>query len=123
MEWIRNVSLYTGGKAEAFASPVGMSSIAGNAGGFLGVATGAILMVRKGGFKARGAWWKRLLRCVLGLVCMAILYAALLAISPIEENHSLYPVWRFLGFYILSFSALYLLPLFFIELNLLRVEA
>ena len=119
MEWIRNVSLYTGGKAEAFASPVGMSSIAGNAGGFLGVTTGAILMVRKGGFKARGAWWKRLLRCVLGLVCMALLFAGMQVMSPGEGNHHLYTVWRFLGFYILSFSALYPLPLLYMRLNLL----
>jgi hypothetical protein len=119
MEWIRNASIYTDGEPEVFLSPVGMASIAGNAGGFLGVAMGAILMVRKGGFNACGIWWKRLVRCVIGLVCMALLFAGMQVISPGEENHHLYTVWRFLGFYILSFSALYPLPLLYMRLNLL----
>lgn len=97
-----------------------MASIAGNAGGFLGVTMGAVAMSRVGGFRIDGVWWIRGLRIVVGLACMFLLYAGFQSISPGETNLFLSAVWRFMGFYIISFSAVFLLPLLYIRLKLMR---
>jgi membrane-associated phospholipid phosphatase len=99
-----------------------MASIAGNAGSFLGVTMGAVGMGRAGGFRVSGAWWIRGLRIVLGLACMFLLYAGFQSISPEETNLFLFAVWRFMGFYIISFSAVFLLPLLYIRLKLMKSD-
>jgi sterol desaturase/sphingolipid hydroxylase (fatty acid hydroxylase superfamily) len=99
-----------------------MASIAGNAGGFLGVAMGAILMDRAGRFQVEGSWWIRLLRIVLGLACMFLLYAGMQKIAPGESDFLMYATWRFLGFYLISFLAVYFLPMLFIRLKLMKAE-
>ena len=99
-----------------------MASVAGNAGSFLGVAMGAILMGRTGGFQVGGKWWVHILRIVLGLSIMFLLYAGLQRIAPGEADLLMYSTWRFLGFCFISFLALYLLPLLFIRLKLMKAD-
>ena len=120
-DWIRNVSVYLPIEKAGIKS-YGMISIVGNAGSFLGVSMGAILMIHRGNFNVEGVWWIRLLRIVTGLACMFLLYSVLLAISPDKGRLLVYAVWRFLGFYIISFSALFLLPLLFIKFKLMKVK-
>jgi len=91
-------------------------------GGFLGVAIGAILISRAGGFQVGGVWWIRVMRIVLGLVCMSLLYLALQELMPAEADFLAYATWRFLGFYLISFLAVYLLPLLYIRLKLMNAD-
>jgi hypothetical protein len=99
-----------------------MASIAGNAGSFLGVSTGAVLMGRAGGFTVTGKWWIRLLRIIFGLACMFLFYAGFQNIMPGEDNLLAHAIWRFMGFYVISFSAVYLLPILFVRMKLLRSD-
>ncbi len=99
-----------------------MAAVAGNAGSFLGVAIGAILMDKSGNFRVSAKWWVHLLRIILGLACMFLLYTGLQKISPGEENLIPYVIWRFIGFYIISFLAVYLLPMLYIRLKLMKPE-
>ncbi len=99
-----------------------MAAVAGNAGSFLGVAIGAILMDKSGNFRVSDKWWVHLLRIILGLACMFLLYTGLQKISPVEENLIPNAIWRFMGFYIISFLAVYLLPMLYIRLKLMKPE-
>lgn len=121
LDWIGNASPYLSLDKTLLRS-YSMASIAGNAGSFLGVTMGAVLIGRAGGFQVASACWIRLLRIVLGLVCMSVLYAGLQKIAPGEGDLLVYATWRFLGFYLISLLAVYLLPLLFIRLKLMKSE-
>jgi len=58
----------------------------GVAGTFFGLATGAILIFRRGGFDARGPWVKRALRFVSGMIGVIILWLGLTMILPRDES-------------------------------------
>ena len=119
MDWIGNASPHLSLDKTLLRS-YSMASIAGNSGGFLGVTMGAILMVRAGRFQVEGAWWIRLLRIILGLACMFLLYTGMQKIAPGESEFIIYATWRFLGFYLISFLAVYFLPTLFIKLKLMK---
>ena len=57
--------------------------------------------------------WKMLLRSVAGLLIFVGLYALIMWIEPDEARQLLYSLWRFGGFFILSFFAIFLFPLIF----------
>ncbi len=114
--WIRNASSYLPLDINLLRS-YSMASVAGNAGSFLGVSMGAVMMRAAGGFKVEGNWWVRLMRIVAGLASMFLLYQGLQTIVPGVENLLAYSIWRFTGFYVLSISAVYLLPLVFVKLG------
>jgi membrane-associated phospholipid phosphatase len=120
-EWIRNASVYLPIEKASLES-YSFASVSGNAGGFLGVAMGAILIMRKGKFNVNGIWWIRLLRIIIGLSCMAIVYAGLDAIKPDRTYVIAYASWRFTGYYFISFSAVYLIPLLLMKLRLLEMK-
>ena len=107
------------GSDESILTSVGLSAVAGNSGGFLGVSLGALLMHRGGGFDTGGAVWKRLIRSVLGLAFLAGIYSIYHLTLPGTDRELLYSIWRFSGFFILSFSTIFLIPRFFSRLNLL----
>ncbi len=120
-QWIGNAAPYLSLETNLLRS-YSMAAVAGNAGSFMGVAMGAILMSRIGGFLVKGAWWFRLLRIVLGLACMFLLYAGMQKIAPGESDFLMYATWRFLGFYLISLLAVYLLPMLFLRLKLMKVD-
>lgn len=119
LEWFTNASDDLAGKGETIRSSIGMASVAGNVGGFLGAALGAVLSHRRGGFDPRGTPWKRLARGVAGLVLMMALYGIFQAIAPEEGREPLHSIWRLSGFFVISFSAILLIPVLFIRLRLL----
>ncbi len=117
LEWISNASVYMPLEGSGLLS-YSIISLLGNAGGFLGAATGSILIIRSGGFSSAGIWWKRLLRCIIGLIILAALYIALTYVSPDENNTLLFGIWRSWSFFIILFSGIYLLPVLFARMNL-----
>ena len=119
LEWIRNSADDLAGKDESIKSSIGLAATAGNIGGFMGAAIGALLSHRNGGFDPGGMWWKRLLRTLLGLLLFFALYTAINWIAPEETQLALYSLWRFGGFFVISISAIYLMPLLFKRINLL----
>lgn len=99
-----------------------IATISGNAGAFLGVTMGAILMARAGDFQDGGIWWIRVIRIVLGLACMSLLYFGLHEIKPCETDGFLFAAWRFLGFYLITFLAIYLMPMLYVRLKLMKPD-
>jgi len=117
--WIRNSSVYFSGGNESIRLSFGMEAIAGNAGAFLGTTLGAILSHRKGGFDTGGSLWKVVLRTITGLVICSALYGILVLTTPDQTKFVLYSTWRFSGFLLMSFSAIFLVPLFLMRIQLL----
>lgn len=125
-QWVENAAKYRTLSISGLKA-YGMASAAGNAGSLLGVAAGAVLMARAGAFQTGGAWWVRSLRILIGISFMILLYAGFQAFSPEDGGGGADPalpllsaVWRFSGFLILSFSAIFLIPLILIRLRLLE---
>jgi membrane-associated phospholipid phosphatase len=117
-EWILNSADALAGKGESILSSQGMSAVAGNSGGFLGTALGALLSHRQGGFDPGGRAWKRILRTITGLAVLITVFAIFQWISPDQEKELFYSVWRFSGFFLISFSAICLMPVLFKKLRL-----
>jgi membrane-associated phospholipid phosphatase len=119
LDWARKASAYLYLDRTMLRSD-SMASLAGNAGGFMGVAMGAILMDRRGGFETTAPWWIRLSRVIIGLSCMSLIYVGLQEIMPPEDRIFTYATWRFMGFYLIAFLAVYLAPVILLRLRLLR---
>jgi membrane-associated phospholipid phosphatase len=119
LDWAKTASPYLFLDRTVLRS-LSMASLAGNAGAFMGVAMGAVLMNRMGGFETTAPWWIRLARVIMGLSSLFLLYAGLQKIIPVEERIFAYATWRFLGFYLISFGAIFGLPITLIRLGLLR---
>jgi membrane-associated phospholipid phosphatase len=86
-----------------------------------GFSSGIVLTLRFIPFSAKGKWWKRVLRSVIGIVILLALYIGLSTIFPGEEaGETQYYIFRFLRYGILGlwiglgapwlFSILHLLP-------------
>ena len=118
-EWIRNATDDLAGRDETILSSMGLHSVAGNVGGFLGTGMGAVLSHGNGGFDVRGTWWKRVLRCLIGLSLVLLIYLAFQLIVPDGAQDLLYSIWEFGGFFCISFSAIFLIPYLLLRLNLL----
>ncbi len=119
VSWIRNSSAYFTDGIESIQFSVGMDAVAGNAGAFMGTAIGAILSHRKGGFDTHGSLWKLIFRSIAGLIICGALYGILVLTTPEQTKHVLYCTWRFSGFLVISFSAIFLVPLFLMRIQLL----
>jgi membrane-associated phospholipid phosphatase len=119
LEWILNSADDLAGTDESILTSLNLSALAGNAGGFLGVSLGALLCHRRGGFDPGGKAWKRMLRTLLGIAVLAGIYGIFAGFSPGQAQELLYSVWQFSGFFLISFSAIYLLPLAFKKLRLI----
>ena len=119
IQWISNSSAYFTGDNESIIFSKGMEAIAGNTGAFLGTAMGAILSHRQGGFDSGGKVWKRVLRSVTGLLIFFALYGILMLSTPDQAKVVLYAAWKFSGFFVISFSAIFLVPLLFMRIHLI----
>jgi membrane-associated phospholipid phosphatase len=118
-EWIRNAADDLAGRNETILSSIGLHSVAGNAGGFMGAGMGAVLSRRMGGFEVWGRWWSRVLRCLTGLTVLALLYGAFSLITPQKTQGMLYSLWEFSGFFCISISAIFLIPYLLLRIKLL----
>ncbi len=92
----------------------GMFAVSGT---FFGLVSGATLMLHRGGFDACGAWWKRILRYVIGMIGAIILWWGLRVVLPRDE-FLVSQVMRYLRYALSSFWVTYAAPCIFIQLGL-----
>jgi membrane-associated phospholipid phosphatase len=115
MQWVNNAHLAFPG--EPAITPLSYHNFLPNIGAFFGLAAGWIWITRLGGFSTRDAWYKLLLRYILGLVGVLILYLGLGAL--VEETESLisyvlhYLQFALIGFWISGFA-----PWLFVKVKL-----
>ena len=119
-QWIMNSLDDLAGRDESILTSIGMGGLAGNTGSFLGVALGALFLQRNGVYEVNQVWWKRILGSITGLIVFLALYALFMATAPDQDNSAIYSIWRFTGFFVISFSGIYLVPLLLIRFRLLE---
>ena len=122
LEWIKNAADEHAGTNKSILTSKGMGSVAGYAGGFLGVALGALLLHLRGVFDSGGSARKRFWRIAVGLISCLAIGGLALWIKPEETCQYIYSIWSFGAFFTISFSMIYLLPLLFRRLRLLDPE-
>ncbi len=95
----------------------GTTGMVGAAGTFFGLAAGAILIFHRGGFNARGTWWKRIFRFVPGMIGLVILWLGLRTVFP-HDASLVSEVLRYLRYGATGFWVSYGAPWVFIKLGL-----
>jgi hypothetical protein len=88
-----------------------------NMGALFGLAAGALLLPRFGGFEAGGAWEKRGLRFLVGLVGILILWRGLGAILPTGEYPLAY-ILRYIRYALIGLWVTGAAPVLFTRLGL-----
>lgn len=73
-------------------------------------------------FRADGAWWRRSVRFLLGLVVVAILYMGPRLVLPKEMAYGLEATVRFLRYALLGWVVAFLCPWLFVRLRLAEGE-
>jgi membrane-associated phospholipid phosphatase len=99
--------------------PRGTAGMVGVAGTFFGLVAGAILIFHRGGFDARGTWWKRAVRFAVGVIGLMILWWGLRMVFP-RDTALLSQVLRYLRYALTGFWVTYGAPWVFSKLGLIN---
>ncbi|MEW6716285.1 MAG: phosphatase PAP2 family protein [Chloroflexota bacterium] len=113
--WIQNASQAIP-EAEPI-DPLSLSGLITNAAALFGLGAGYILLHQQGGFDPRGAWWKRTLRYVLGLIGVIAIWAGLDAVFPDGKTFLAYSL-RYVRYALVGFWMAALAPMVFLRLGL-----
>jgi membrane-associated phospholipid phosphatase len=97
--------------------PRGMAGMVGVAGTFFGLVAGAILIFQRGGFNEGGAWWKRGVRFVVGVIGVMILWWGLRKVFA-RDTSLVSQVLRYTRYSLIGFWVAYAAPWVFIKLGL-----
>ena len=73
-------------------------------------------------FRVDGAWWRRVLRFLLGIAIVAIFYVGLRLILPEEMAYGLEAGLRFVRYGLVGWAATFLGPWLFVRLGLAGQE-
>jgi membrane-associated phospholipid phosphatase len=117
--WVENARLAF--PIEGPINPFRISSLLLTTGVLFGLSAGGLWISTRGGFNAKGSWWKRILRFVIGVVGVAILWMGLGAIMPDADNllgYALhYTQYALIGLWVAALA-----PILFMQLNLAERE-
>lgn len=86
--------------------------------------TGSVFMFRYAPFQAKGTWWVKIFRLVIGLIGVAIIYYGLdmlFALIAVDESILGYFL-RYIRYTFVSFWGIFLAPWLFIKLGLASVK-
>lgn len=119
-EWIDHASVYL--KAGKTLNPVDPEDVVVFTAGFLGITSGAILMTHFGGHNAGGPLWKRVMRYLVGLICVGGIGGTFITLSNMfafeQEQILLTYNWQFVWVFLFCFAIIFLIPLLFRRLGL-----
>lgn len=96
--------------------PYSLDSVVTAAATLFGIASGLVLLGRRGGYETDGTWWRRVLRYPVGLVGVAIIYLAL-GTGPTGDD-ALALVVRYVQYGLIGLWMSVGAPLLFVRLRL-----
>ncbi len=117
--WIENARLAF--PNEELIDPFNISSLLLINGALFGFSAGRLWISARGGFNAKGIWWKRVLRFLIGIGGIAILWMGSGAIIPDQDNFLGYTLYYLLNA-LIGFWIAALAPLLFLRLNLVETS-
>ncbi len=112
--WSETASLV---QPEGLVDPRAFDELITASGSFFGLAAGAVLLFRWGGFSAKGPWKQRTLRYFVGVIGLLVLYIGLKLIFP-DDDSLLDHVLRYVRYAAVGFWAAYLAPKLFVRLGM-----
>jgi hypothetical protein len=115
VEWVNNAQKAF--PAEPTITPLSYHNFLISPGAFFGLAAGWIWISRLGGFSTKGAWYKLLLRYILGLIGVLILYLGLGYLLPETETFISYSL-RYIQYALIGFWMSGIAPWLFIKIKL-----
>jgi hypothetical protein len=113
--WVENARLAFPDEDQI--DPFRISSLLLTTGVLFGLSAGGLWMSSRGGFDAKGIWWKRILRFVAGVVGVVILWMGLGAVLPEPINLSGYALY-YLQYALIGLWVSALAPMLFVGLKL-----
>lgn len=116
-EWESNAARAAPSLTRPIINPRDMTRIVGVGGSFLGLATGVILLFHQTHFDARGQWWKRIARFVIGVIGVVIVWRGLQMVLPRDATLGS-QLLRYLRYALTGFWVAYGAPRVFIKLGL-----
>jgi membrane-associated phospholipid phosphatase len=114
-EWIENARLAF--PEEDTINPFGFSGLLVSSGVFFGLSSGALWLSTRGGFSAKGDWWRRILRFIVGVAGVAILWFVLEPLLP-EEPLLLASVLGYILYALIGLWISALAPMVFMVIKL-----
>lgn len=118
--WIENAKLAFA--EEETINPFKFSGLLLTSGVFFGLSSGALWLSKRGGFSAKGKWWRRILRFLVGVVGVVILWFILEPLLP-EQPAMLGYVLGFILYAVIGLWISALAPLIFLRLKLAEPTA
>jgi membrane-associated phospholipid phosphatase len=97
--------------------PLALSDLVSNAGVFFGLAAGAVLLNKFGGFNTSGPWWQRLIRFPIGLLGVVLVWMGLGSVFP-DGEYLLAYLLRYLRYALVGLWVSGLAPWLFVRLGL-----
>lgn len=113
--WIENARLAF--PSEDLIDPFRLSPLILTSGVLFGLGAGGFWLFTRGGFNAKGVWWKRILRFVIGVIGVVVLWMGLGSILP-EPNSFVGFILYYLQYALIGLWVSALAPISFIRLNL-----
>jgi membrane-associated phospholipid phosphatase len=113
--WVENARLAF--PLEDLIDPFRISPLLLTTGVLFGLSAGGLWISTRGGFNAKGIWWKRILRFVIGVVGVVVLWMGLGAILP-EPDKLLGYVLYYLQYALIGLWVSALAPMLFVRINL-----
>jgi membrane-associated phospholipid phosphatase len=115
--WVQNAVLAL--EAGEIFDPFSLSGPVSYGGALFGLAFGALLIERQGGFLTGGSLLQRSGRFLLGIVGVLVLFVGLDMIFP-DSTDLIGMVFRYIRYALVTFWTSYLAPVVFLRLNLAR---
>jgi len=115
IDWVNNAHLAF--PAEPVINPLSYHNFLFSTGAFFGLAAGWIWILKLGGFSTMDAWWKLVLRYLVGILGLGILYLAPNAILTESETVISY-IAQYIRYALIGFWISGLAPWIFLKLKL-----
>jgi membrane-associated phospholipid phosphatase len=103
-------------------NPTSLTGLFTSTGTLFGLAAGLAWLNQRGGFNARGIWWQRILRYILGVIGLLIIRYGLKAIFPVGETW-LASCFQYIRYAAIGFWVSAGAPLLFFALKLAKKDS
>ncbi len=119
LAWMENARLAF--PLEELIDPLNMSPLLLSCGALFGLSAGGLWISSRGGFDAKGSWWKRVLRFLIGVLGVGILWMGLGAIIPDQDNYLGYLLY-YTQYAVIGLWIAALAPMLFLRLSLAEAK-
>lgn len=113
--WLQNAAISA--PEGELGNPLALAGIVGNSGALFGLILGVTLLPRFGGFDAGGAYWKRAVRFIIGVIGVLLIWRGLGILLPSGENLVAF-IFRYFRYVLIGAWISGFAPMLFVRIGL-----